>query len=747
MQTRHNQKRRIPTPAQLGCAVLLLLLLPACADVQDQQRPQFGPQPEYGTITRIVARALPDRHINHMPMDNLVADRALRLYLNALDPDHTVFLQSDIDALESEQNTLDDRLLAGDVEFAYRVFALYKKRLADRVAHVATILENGFDLHKDETLVWDREDAPWPDDEAAQNDLWRKRIKNMYIGRVLAAEKAAERKAEQAESEPEKAEPEEDAPSRPAPQEAILKRYKNLLIRMQDSASESVLERYLSAFARSYDPHTEYKSPSTTEDWEIGMRLSLVGIGAYLTTEDGAAKIVRLIAGGPAQQDGRLKPNDKIIAVAQGDEEPVDTLHWPLSQVVRLIRGEKGTKVVLTIIPASDPTESSTERIDLIRDVVKLEEQAAKSRLHELERPDERHRFGIVTLPAFYSDMKRRARNEKEYRSSTRDVQAILEAMATNDIDGLVLDLRNNGGGSLPESISLTGLFIETGPVVQVKERKTAVYYDEDKTITYAGPLLVLVNRNTASASEILTGALQDYGRALVVGDSHTHGKGTVQTLLPLTQLKINLPRRKNLGSLKITTASFHRITGASTQRDGVEPDIVIPSGYDRPEVGESSLPYALRCPTIKRVPYDTVAELSALVPMLERKTRDRRANDPRFQAQAALRKRGLELAAKKEISLNIDNRRKQAETEARLIEAQADESAEPEDPLGAQEPESQDEDEDGEKKLDLILEEAVNILADLIELQAGSAAAASEEPAPEPDPAAEPIPEPVPVF
>jgi carboxyl-terminal processing protease len=410
-----------------------------------------------------------------------------------------------------------------------------------------------------------------------------------------------------------------------------------------------------------------------------------------LSSEDGAAKIERLIPGGPAEQDGRLKPGDKIIAVAQGEEEAVDVLHWPLYKTVRLIRGDKGTKVVLTVIPNNNP--ASLEKIDIVRDEVKLEEQAAKGEIRAVDGIDgEPMQVGVITLPDFYADFK--GKNDQEATSCSRDVERILKELLEQGAKGIVLDLRNNGGGSLMEAINLTGLFIETGPVVQVRDRNMVrALRDNDPSIVYDGALVVLVNRLSASASEIVAGALQDYGRAIVVGDSKTHGKGTVQTLLALHD-------RENLGSLKVTTASFYRIAGGSTQLEGVKPDIVIPSFVETLEVGEDLLSNALPYTTVNQLKYRPWKNREVLIPVLQKRSEERRSSDPRFQSFTDLFARMKERQDSETISIQIEKRRAWAASDRELRKK------------------IEDTNPDTGKKDDLILGEALNIMRDLIVLE-----------------------------
>jgi carboxyl-terminal processing protease len=397
------------------------------------------------------------------------------------------------------------------------------------------------------------------------------------------------------------------------------------------------------------------------------MKLSLVGIGARLRSEDGAAKIDEVIPGGPADQDKRdvrLRAGDKIIAVAQDQREPVNVLHWPLDKVVKLIRGEKGTRVVLTVIPATDPTGNTTKQVDLIRDEVKLEEQAAKGEVQSMVGADGKPRkFGIIRLPSFYANMQAESVFSSDYRSATDDVRKIIENLQTQGIGGVILDLRNNGGGSLVEAIRMTGLFISMGPVVQVRERfGVRVLQDRESDLVYDGPLMVLVSRMSASASEIVAGALQDYGRAIIVGDSKTHGKGSVQTVL-------DLGSDKKLGELRLTTASYYRISGGSTQLKGIAADIVLPSPFGAMDIGEEYQPYALEWSTVARVGYKPVADLTPVIDRLRARTLGRQQVDPRFTAYRQSLDRIQAINNSKELPLNIETRREWARTEKELAE------------------------------------------------------------------------------
>jgi carboxyl-terminal processing protease len=406
-----------------------------------------------------------------------------------------------------------------------------------------------------------------------------------------------------------------------------------------------------------------------------------------------------LIPGGPAERDGQLKAGDRIIAVGQGDEEPVDTLHWPLSKTVQLIRGEKGSPVALIVIPESDASGTTTKRIVIERDVVKLEEQAARADIHEVKREDgETSKLGVIHLPAFYVDLKAKTerRDADDYRSSVRDVRELIGDMVEEEAEGLILDLRNNGGGSLLEAVEMTGLFIEGGPVVQVKEqRRTTPLNDPDPSIIYDGPLVVLVSRLSASASEILAGALQDYGRAIIVGDTTTHGKGTVQTVMQLDKRDISM------GSIKVTTASFYRVKGGSTQLKGIAADIVVPSNYDRMDIGESSLENPLKWNMVNPIMFRPFSNLRPLISMLRGKSRERREQSETFTKRREVLDEIAKLREMEEVSLVYDDAIGVARTERKLQKMQKESSA-----AGK---------ENGAMTGDLVLNESLEILADLI--------------------------------
>ncbi len=687
-------------------------------------------------IARAVVGEFPRQHLLHREIDDDLSRQMLENYVSAFDYERIYFLASDIEGFAQRQAGLGDTLRKGDLVLAGEIFETFKERVRDRLAFTGKLLDQEFDFTVDESYRWKRREAPWCVDQAEWDELWRKRIKNEYLRRLIAKtlDEGAETTADPATNgvtetavaaESEEAEDvskDDDAalvdPDLP-PAEFIRDRYTQFVQVIEDHDEEWVVQQYLAAFARAFDPHCDYMSPASAEDFAIEMKLSLVGIGALLRPEDGTAMIVSLMPGGPAdsdKSDNRLRPGDKIIAVAQGDEPPVSILHWPLYRAVRVIRGEVGSRVVLTVIPATDPTGNTTKTVELIRDEVKLEAREAKSRVETHVRPDgSEMKVGVIVLPAFYADMGAK-RYEPEYKSASRDVAAILRKLHDEKVDGIILDLRNNGGGSLVEAVLMTGLFIETGPVVLVKERRTVnILPDNDPTIAYSGPLAVLVNRTSASASEIVAAALQDYGRAIVIGDSRTHGKGSVQSVLPLG-------RNEDMGSIKVTSALFYRISGGSTQLKGVEPDIVIPSPYDYMDFGEDSLENPLEWSTVRPVMFSPFDDLSPLLADLRARSGDRQAGDARYVAYRELLGRIETMNASEDISLRLDERQERAKTEKELQDVQ--------NRLIEQAGEDPD-----DSTTDLIEEEAIRILADLVRIRNPVAPAPAIE-VPEPVPA-----------
>ena len=694
-------------------------------------------------ISQVLARAMPQVHMSHEPVSESLARRTVENYFRALDFDRTIFKREDIERLRREAADLGTDLEEGNIDFAYEAFELYKKRAADRVAFVDKLLDEGFELNVEEEYVWRRKDAAWAADDEAWDDLWRKKVKNEYIGILVSREmrelEAEEEAAAEAEKKAEEEQvdageetdagdaniAEEDAPEDGeeiveadlTPEERIRKRYAQFLEVLNGHDSQYVLQIFLDSFAGAYDAHSSYLSPRREEDFDIQMKLSLTGIGAMLTYDEGAAKVERLIKGGPAARDGRLQPGDKIIAVQQEGEEPVDILYWPLYKSVRLIRGEIGTTVILHVIPSSDPTGTQVEKIDIVRDEIKLEEKAAKSKVHTLERDGDAYKFGIISLPDFYADFSGKQEDPEHARSSASDVRRLLEELNSENVDGLVLDLRNNGGGSLTDCVEMTGYFIDEGPVVQVKSgRRVRTLDDPADGVLFDKPMVVLVNRLSASASEILAAALQDYGRAVIVGDSKTHGKGSVQSLLPLDR------GDDSMGALKVTTAGFFRVDGRSTQLKGVSPDVIIRTPTDVMELGEEYLhnvmPWSWVAPAKYR-PYD---DLRSITKTLAEKSESRLKENERFSFYQEKVERLAERIQRRKVSLKFEERLAQTKKDRELDKLQdkgllmADRELDPD----VEEDEAPEEEIEIKPDRDMVLKEGLEILADVIELENG---------------------------
>ena len=566
-------------------------------------------------------------HFIKKPLDDSASSEIFDKYVNTLDPGHAYLLQPDLDSLNKYRYRLDEALKHGDLKPAFAIYNTFHARLLKRLDALIVGLEDGvdkIDFDADEKLQIDRETAPWSETEAANDALWERRIKASILSMKLNERDLGDI------------------------QDLLLKRYRNRLKQARQTRSEDAFQLYINAFASTYDPHTQYLSPRSSENFNMSMSLSLQGIGAVLRTEDDYTSVVRLVTAGPADKAGELRPSDRIVSVGQGERgKLIDVVGWRLDDVVELIRGPKGTIVRLELVDNSGDEESSRV-IRIKRDTVKLEEQAAQKKVFTLESELGDVRIGVLEIPTFYVDFNAVRRGEKNFRSTTRDVSRLIEELKVEGVDGLVVDLRSNGGGSLQEAQSLTGLFIRKGPTVQVRKARrpnARVYRDEDGRTAWDGPLAVLVNRLSASASEIFAGAIQDYQRGLVIG-TQTFGKGTVQTLVPL-----------NRGQLKITEAKFYRVSGDSTQHQGIVPDLSYPDVFGIDNIGESTLEDALAWDTIKPAAY---RETNNVQPYLERLrvNHERRvAQDPDFAYLRSLSNWRREKRAETHISLNQTTR------------------------------------------------------------------------------------------
>ena len=579
--------------------------------------------------SRSIVEQLRHHHYLNKPLNDNTSSQIFDKYLNMLDRGHAYFLISDIQALEKYRYELDDALREGNLEPAFEIFNRYQVQLVDRLEYLLTLLDQGLDkinFNLEESIQIDREDAPWAKNQAELDNLWRKRLKATVISSKLNDKDISEI------------------------QETLTKRYKNRLKQAKRTKSEDAFQLYVNAYAATYDPHTQYFSPRTSENFNINMSLSLDGIGAVLKSEDDYTEVVRLIPAGPADKSGAIKAADRIIAVGQGKNAPlIDVVGWRLDDVVELIRGPKGSVVRLEVAVDSE-SDGANKIISITRNTVKLEEQSAKKKLLTMIFDGEEHKVGVISIPTFYLDFKAIQNGDPEPKSTTHDVAVLLEELEKEGAEALVIDLRNNGGGSLQEADKLTGLFIPAGPTVQIKQarRRASIYSDKDGQVSWDKPVAVLVNRLSASASEIFAGAIQDYGRGLIIG-SQTFGKGTVQTLVPL-----------NRGQLKITQAKFYRISGGSTQHQGVVPDIEFPELYDVDRIGESSLEDALPYDTIKPAIYRATDELLPLLGTLQAKHAARIRNNADFQYLDALTLRSAEMRKRTHISLNEATRQQE---------------------------------------------------------------------------------------
>lgn len=691
---------------RLYAAALAALILAACLPGLAKT---VEPKPDYSIISRLILNILSDEHYAGQPVGDKLSKQLFDEYLALLDPAKLYFTQQDVDRLGVSSAALDDALKRGDVEFAYVAYNLMLEKLKKREDFARKALTDGFDFTLDDAYVFDRAKSPWAKDERELDDVWIKKLKYDILNFRLMQKAAKE--------DPEAAKEAKAVLQNKSPEERVLKRLSAYRKYLEDNDSMQVLELYLSCLSRLYDPHSAYMSPRSNEDFNIQMKLSLVGIGALLSAEDGYTKVVKVMAGGPAEKDGRLKADDRIIAVSQGsDGEPVDVMEMPLNNVVNMIRGKKGSKVRLTILEASKGAQAIPKELTLVRDEVPLKDQEASGDIREIKEPDGRKaKVGVIKLPSFYYDFEGAMKGKSDFKSSTRDVRQILEKFTQDGVDGVVMDLRSNGGGSLKEAIDLTGLFIYTGPVVQIRNQKGAVRVenDLDPLCYYNGPLLVVVNRMSASATEIFAGAIQDYGRGIVVGEKHTHGKGTVQTVFDLDPILSRFGMDLKSGSVKLTNAKFYRISGSSTQNKGVTPDIEYDSFTDYMDIGESKLEHALPWDQIDAAKYSSVMRLDDYIPALRAASERRRTKDDEFKKLAVAIGKFKELKDKKSVSLNEQKRWEQYNEEKKVADEQE-----------SLYKDSEDDSTDSAKKdkKDIFLDESVRVLADYMQLRSKDA-------------------------
>lgn len=609
--------------------------------------------PEDSSIAVVVSRLLARYNYMHHPLDEATSAKMVTKYLDLLDPMHMYFLKSDIDEFEAYKKTAGPMLWdKGDTSPANKIFVRYLQRFDEQNTYANNLIKSPpadlFTFTSNDSFMVNRKDQPYPQNEEDAKQIWQQRLRYEYLQEKLN-----------------KQSPEEIV-------KVLTRRYSRTFHSIHELDHDDIFEIYLTALSQTYDPHSSYMGKAATANFGIDMRLSLVGIGAILTSEEGYAKINELVPGGPAIKSGQMKVGDRIVSVAQGDGEPVDVVDMKLDNVVEKIRGTKGTKVKLTIIPVDAPDPSVRKTITLVRDEVKLEEREASAKV--IDMPDstgKTSRIAVIDVPSFYEDSEHRDEGGK---SSTADVARLLKRLENENVKGVILDLRKNPGGSLPEAYKMSGLFIKDGPVVQVRnsDGSVKVYKDPDPNIVYGGPLVVLTSRFSASAAEILAGALQDYGRALVVGDASTHGKGSVQTILPLGELFEGRGMKLNHdpGALRVTIQKFYRVNGSSTQLNGVVPDIVLPSLSSVVAPGEKSLDNAMVWDTIASTSYTKFNAIQPSLETLRKRSQARVAADKDFVYLQSEMERFKKLQADKSVSLNEEQRRQEKDENTARAEA-----------------------------------------------------------------------------
>ncbi len=623
-------------------AVLLGPAVPGMAKPEPPAAPAIlDTTPRERQVARMVTRFVERAHYARLALNDELSEATLKTYLEALDGNRHYFLQSDIAYFARYRNALDESLRSGDMDPVFDIFRLYRLRTQQNLGYALSLLEQEPDFTVNEDYVFDRKDLPWISTPAEMQDLWRRRVKNDALGLMLADKNWKETA------------------------EVLRKRYARVLERINKLNSDDVFETFMNAFAMTLDPHSNYLSPRQSEEYKIQMSLSYEGIGASLQLDEEFVQVMNVIPGGPAAADGRLKATDRITAVGQNDsKDMLDVVGWELDDVVQKIRGPRGSKVRLQILPGGAAPGAVEYVLELTRDKIKLEEQAAKKQVIPLDRDGKTTNIGVISVPSFYQDFEARNRGDKDYVSTTRDVRRLISELRKDKIVSLVLDLRGNGGGHLTEATALTGLFINQGPVVQLRDTngRIEVLDDPEPAVAYSGPLIVLVDRFSASASEIFAAAIQDYRRGIVIGQQ-TFGKGTVQNLYELDQYSHSRSDR-GLGQLTLTIGKFYRVNGGSTQHRGVIPDIVLPSAIDAGTIGESSRDRALPWDQIAATRFQTSQPLDTTIAELTRYENTELAGDPDMQHLEASIAAIDQLRSLKQISLNLSERKSERERE-----------------------------------------------------------------------------------
>ena len=681
--------------AFIAGAISLAQAKPTRVEVDD-----LKPAREHKQSALIITKVIDRFHYRKVDLDDAMSTMIFERFLDSLDPNKSFFTERDLQAFQVYRVQLDDALRRAQLGPAFAIFKRFRALVEQRAAMAVALLEsNDFDFELPEVYEFDREDMPWMADQKALDDMWRRRVKNDILALRVAGKKPADIN------------------------KTLAKRYRGISRRIQQFTAEDVFQAFINAYTLSIEPHTSYMSPRSSENFDISMRLSLQGIGAVLRSENEYTLVQSTVPGGPAERSGELRSGDRILGVGQGKEGlSEDVVGWRLQDVVDLIRGPKGSVVRLNILPKSVGADGPTREVVLVRDQIKLEDQAAKGEILEGLPGTNGARIGIIEVPAFYRDFKAQSSGEKDFRSTTRDVRQLLADLMRQGVDGVVIDLRRNGGGSLSEATELTGLFIDQGPIVQVRDAngRVDVERDPDPVQIYKGPLAVLVDRNSASASEIFAGAIQDYRRGIVVGEP-TFGKGTVQTLVDLGRF---VRGDDDLGRLRLTMAQFFRINGGSTQHRGVTPDVTFPTALEISDHGERSLDNALPWTSIDAVDYELQDSVSMAA--LRSRHAERIAKDPGFRYLMDEEADLAKLRALKTVSLNADERKRewQAREQRQLERRNRLRVFRGLEPLaGLEESEGQAEaddeaDGDQEQVSRIMLEESARILADFIQLR-----------------------------
>ena len=681
------ETRRINWFAGVSLALLALPVL-GTNTALDQKSFLF-PEQRHENVGELVTQFVEKSHYNHVAVDDELSSKVLDLFIESLDRNRMYLMKADVEYFETYRFELDDMVGRRPLDPVFEMYEVYQTRVRERLQYALQQLEAEPDFTTDEEYRFDRSEEPWVETSAELDEIWRQRVKNDALNMALEGE------------EWEKI------------QDVLSKRYKGYLRRLEQVNNDDVFERFMNAFVHTLDPHSSYLSPRNSEEYRIQMSLSYFGIGASLQTEEDYVKIAGIIPGGPAAIDGTLKPEDRITGVAQGVEgEVVDVIGWRLDDVVELIRGPANSVVRLEVIPANSLPGSPKKFIDLTRDQVKLEEQAAKSDIVTIPRDGRDWRVGVIDVPSFYRDYPALSRGDKNFTSTTKDVRRLIGELEKEGIDGLIIDLRGNGGGHLTEATALSGLFIDNGPVVQLRNASGRISRLDDPDpvarVAYNGPLAVLVDRYSASASEIFAAAIQDYERGVIIGQQ-TFGKGTVQNLYSLDQY-LRSENDKGFGQLTLTIGKYYRVTGESTQHRGVDPDIELPSHINAEVIGESVRDSALPWDTVPTTRFRAGKPLDGTIESLTTSHAERAKNDPNFQYQLDVIQSAEEILAQKTISLNIDARRKEREQDLqRRLERENERRV----ALGLEPVENLDDIGD-EDVPDILLNQAAGIVTDL---------------------------------